>query len=344
MIGTLVVTDRAMARHDPGAQHPEAPHRLLALLDGLAAHPRSHCVVRSPRVAADAELKAVHDPVYVQHVLGLRGAERVSLDPDTHLSEGSVGAALLAAGAAIEAVDAVVRGAARSAFALVRPPGHHAEPARAMGFCLFNNVAVAVAHARLKLGVRRVLVIDWDVHCGNGTQAIFATDPDVVVFDVHRFPFYPFTGDIDATGTGAGRGATWNVPTPGGLGDGDHFRLFEEILAPHADAFAPELVVVSAGFDAHRDDPLGDQNITDEGFAALAGVAQKIADRSAGGRLALVLEGGYDVPALVRSVGACLDVLGGATPPEPRHLSAAGDQLLRRVAPYARRYWTPGER
>lgn len=344
MIGTLVVTDPAMTRHEPGAGHPESPARLRALLESLATRPREALVVRSPRVALDTELAAVHSPVYVQHVLGLRGAEQVSLDADTHISAGSIGAALLAAGAAIEAVDAVVRGSARASFALVRPPGHHAEQARAMGFCLFNNVAVAVAHARQKLGLRRVLVIDWDVHCGNGTQAIFADDPDVVVFDAHRFPFYPFTGDIDAIGVGAGRGATWNVPMPGGLGDGDHFRIFEEILAPHADAFGPELVIVSAGFDAHRDDPLGDQNVSDEGFAALTGIAQRIADRCAGGRLVLVLEGGYDIPALVRSVGACLDVLGGATPPEPRYLSNAGDKLLRRVAPYARRYWLPGDR
>ena len=295
MIETLVVTDRAMTRHDAGAGHPEHAGRLTQIIDRLERDRVPGIVLRSPRLATEAELARVHHPIYTKHILGLRGAARVSLDPDTHLSTGSVEAALLAAGAAIEAADAVIRGTSRNAFALVRPPGHHAEPGRAMGFCVFNNLAIAVAHARQMLGIQKVLIIDWDVHCGNGTQVAFAEDPNVVVFDAHRAPFYPFTGDFQDIGRGAGSGRTWNVPMPAGLGDGDFFRLFEEVLLPAVDCFKPEFVMVSAGFDAHRDDPVGDQEVSDDGFAALAGIAKAIADRYASGRLAMVLEGGYDV-------------------------------------------------
>lgn len=339
MIDTLVVTDRSMRQHDPGPNHPEHPRRLEHILDAVDNARIGGLVHRSPRPARDDELSRVHLPVHVQHVLGLKGVGGIALDPDTHLSPGSVNAALLAAGAAIEAVDAVVRGAATRAFAIVRPPGHHAEPDHAMGFCLFNNVAVAVEHARKVHEVQRVLVIDWDVHCGNGTQSAFESDPDVVVFDVHRFPFYPFSGDFRETGKGPGAGATLNVPMPPDLGDGDYLQIFVEVLLPVAELFKPELVIVSAGYDAHRDDPLGDQRLTEEGFAALTGVARAIADRHCRGRLVMVLEGGYNLDALGRSVVATLQVMAGSTPPESRVTTLAGDEILRRTAAFSRKHW-----
>ncbi len=339
MIGTLLVSDLSMRQHDPGPGHPEHAGRLEHILDAIERAALSGLIHRTPRPATDDVLRRVHDAVYVQHVLGLRGVGGIALDPDTQLSVGSVNAALMAAGAAIEAVDAVVRGSAEQAFAIVRPPGHHAEPGQAMGFCVFNNVAVAVEHARKQFGLQRILIIDWDVHAGNGTQAIYAADPDVVVFDIHRYPFYPFSGDFGDLGTGPGYGTKLNVPVPAGLMDGDYTQLLGEVLVPFADAFKPELVIVSAGFDAHRDDPLGDQGLTDEGFAGMTAIAKAIADRHAGGRLVLVLEGGYHVEALGRSVVATLRVLRGEVPPPMGATTVAGDAVLRRAAAFARRHW-----
>ncbi|MEX2219376.1 MAG: histone deacetylase [Phycisphaerales bacterium] len=310
----LLISDERMLGHDPGMGHPERAERLLAVLAALRREPVGGVRWAPARPVSREALHHIHRPAHVTNLLRLRGRS-ADLDPDTSLSPESIDAALLAAGAAVDAAEAVMSGAAGAAFALVRPPGHHAEPGRAMGFCLFNNIAVAAAGARARLGAERVLIVDWDVHHGNGTQAAFYGDPSVLLFSTHQYPFYPGTGAPGEVGEGEGRGYTVNVPMPAGCGDGDYAAVFGRVLAPIADEFRPDLVLVSAGFDAHRADPLGEMLVTEAGFAHLCGVVRGIAGRHAGGRLALVLEGGYDLEALPASVRACVDVLAGAGPP-----------------------------
>jgi len=333
---TLVISDEAMLGHHPGRFHAESPARLEAALRGIAKADHHHIERRSPRIATPDELARVHARRYVDSILALRGA-RATLDPDTHLSEGSVGAALLAAGAGLGAVEAVMRGEVSNAFVAVRPPGHHAIADHAMGFCVFNNVCVAAEHA-LALGARKVLIVDWDVHAGNGTEAHFYNRPDVLFFDAHRYPFYPGSGALHDVGRDDGAGYTLNAPMPQGLGDADYALVFEQVLVPVAAAFKPDIVFVSAGYDAHRDDPLGDQRLSDEGFAALTGIVTRIARAHAGGRAVMMLEGGYDLGALERSVRASVEVLGGSTPPEPRGATAAAELLAHDLHLVANRY------
>jgi acetoin utilization deacetylase AcuC-like enzyme len=293
-----VWTDARMEQ--PG--HPERPERLQAARAAL----EGHAAVRwkTPRPASPERIAAVHDPDYVAAVIATRG-QPVRLDGDTATSAGSVDAALLAAGAVCDAVDAAIDGDALRSLALVRPPGHHAERAAAMGFCLFNNVAVAAQHA-LARGVERVLIVDWDVHHGNGTQHLFAERPEVLFFSVHRgFGFYPGTGSAAERGAGN----VVNRPLRPGAGGEEMLAAFHGELVPRADAFRPGLVLVSAGFDAHRDDPLGGLQATEETFGAMCEVVVGIAERHAGGKLVLALEGGYDLGAVGRSVRAVVDVL-----------------------------------
>ncbi|MCP3904280.1 MAG: histone deacetylase [Planctomycetes bacterium] len=304
----LLVTDDRMLEHDSGLTHPECPRRLAALLEALRAQPRDDVVWGEPAAVTEADLLAVHTPEHVARIEALRGSS-AKLDWDTGVSPGSVDAAHLAAGCAIEAVRSVFGGETRRAFALVRPPGHHAESGRAMGFCLYNNIAIAARYATRNLGVERVLIVDWDVHHGNGTQEIFDADADVLFVSSHQSPLYPGTGAIDERGKGAGLGYTVNLPVPAGTDDETMIALYRDVVPPVAARFAPDLVLVSAGFDAHRDDPLGGLEVTTKGFGALCGIVRDVADRFADGRLVLVLEGGYDVEALVDSTFACLDVM-----------------------------------
>ncbi|MBW1878891.1 MAG: histone deacetylase [Deltaproteobacteria bacterium] len=327
-----------MLRHQAGPGHPERPARLAAVVDALSAArlPRAEWV--APRPAALDALTRIHHPEYVARLRELAGSH-AQLDPDTGMGPDSQSAAWLAAGAAVDAVDAVVEGASRRAFALVRPPGHHAEARRGMGFCLLNNIAIAAAHAVAAHGCKRVLVVDWDIHHGNGTQHVFATRDDVLFFSTHRYPFYPGTGALEEVGRGAGAGFTFNVPMPWGLGDREYGAVFEQLLLPLADAYRPDLVLVSAGFDAHRDDPLGDQRVTEDGFAAMCGMVRDLADRHAGGRLVLFLEGGYDLSGLSRSARGCAEVLCGADPPQIRSALAETRDLVGRIQEVQGRYW-----
>jgi acetoin utilization deacetylase AcuC-like enzyme len=323
----LIVADRRMIGHDPGSGHPERPERLEAILDALDREPVPGAVWASPRPAGEELLRAVHDRGYVELILGSRGRS-LQLDPDTATSTSSVDAALLAAGAVVDAVRDVVEGRSRRGFALVRPPGHHAEAARAMGFCLFNNVAVAAEYAIRSLGCERVLVVDWDVHHGNGTQRIFEQRPDVLFFSAHQHPLYPGTGALSETGLGAGDGFTVNVPLPPDCSDADYLAVFEELLLPLADAYRPDLVLVSAGFDAHEADPLAGMRLSSGGFAALCEIVTEIADEHAAGRLVLSLEGGYDLEALSESVRAVAFVLGGGQAPRVEASASRGGRLM----------------
>jgi acetoin utilization deacetylase AcuC-like enzyme len=304
----LLLSDDLMLRHDPGHTHPERPDRLRAVLRGLEGTPGATWA--KPTAASRAQIERVHTAKHVDAVELLRG-KRGALDPDTTTSEDSIDAAYLAAGAAIDAVTAVCAGGTKHAFALVRPPGHHAEAHAAMGFCFFNNVAIAAEHAIAELGIERVLIVDWDVHHGNGTQHSFIDRRDVMFFSLHQYPFYPGTGDIDEAGRDAGAGYNINVPLPAGCNDGDYLTAFDDLLTPIADRFAPDLVLVSAGYDAHMNDPLGGMRASEEGYAAMATVVRDIAERHAGGKVMLTLEGGYDLDGLANSVRASVDVLVG---------------------------------
>jgi acetoin utilization deacetylase AcuC-like enzyme len=225
------------------------------------------------------------------------------------MSPGSLSAAYLAAGGALAGVDAIMRGDVEHAFCAVRPPGHHAETARAMGFCLFNNVAIAARYVQKKYSLSRVLIVDWDVHHGNGTQHSFEQDPSILFFSTHQYPHYPGTGRATERGIGAGEGFTINVPMDAGDGDDEYHAIFLNVLLPAAEAFKPDFVIVSAGFDAHRDDPLANMGLTEAGYSDLTGLVVGLAKRHAQGRLLSALEGGYNLTALGASVDAHLKAL-----------------------------------
>jgi acetoin utilization deacetylase AcuC-like enzyme len=279
------------------------------VLDQLGRQPLPGLESVEVREATDAELERVHTPAHLTQLRSLEGAH-TQLDADTASSPQSWRAARLAAGAAIGAVELVMRGRSRNAFALVRPPGHHAVPDHAMGFCLLNNVALAAEAARHE-GAERVLVLDWDVHHGNGTQDHFWARRDVLYQSIHQYPFYPGSGAVEEVGTGEGLGFTVNCPLPGGQGDGDYSAVFQDLLLPVATAFRPQIILVSAGFDAHREDPLGGMRVTERGFAGMCSALVQLADSLCSGRLVLVLEGGYALGGLSRSVHACLEVMAG---------------------------------
>jgi acetoin utilization deacetylase AcuC-like enzyme len=333
-----VYDDPAFGQHDAGPGHPERPERLEAVRRGLRQGGLEREVVpATPRPATREELLRVHTAAHVDRVAAAEG-RRVRFDPDTATGPLSYAAALRAAGAVVDAVDRVLDGALDRAFCCVRPPGHHATADRAMGFCLLNNVAVGAA-AAVARGMKRVAVIDFDVHHGNGTQEAFWKDPRVLFVSSHQFPFYPGTGDLNEVGEGEGRGFTVNLPLPAGLGDGEYRRAYREIVGPIGRAFDPELVLVSAGFDAHRDDPLGGMALTAAGFAELMDACLGVASGAAGGRLVAVLEGGYDLDGLAESaaavVGRMLDrpvavSRAAARPGFERHLDAYRSAL----APY----------
>ncbi len=297
-------------------KYPEHPGRLTAIRSLLETDPIPGLRIEPGAPATRELLARGHIQLYLDDILKLRGRS-AWLDLDTTaVSPGSVDAAIVAAGTAALATEAVVKRRCESAFAIVRPPGHHAEPARARGFCLFNNVAVAAAHARTALGCQRVMIVDWDAHHGNGTQSIFWSDPDVLFFDIHRAsPFYPGSGRMDDIGSGAGEGTTVNVPLPGGAGDQAYLKAFQELLVPAADWFRPDLILISAGFDPHWHDLA--LNVSHDCFSAMTGILQAVARRHCEGRLVFVLEGGYNLDSLSRGVRTVLEVLAGGTPAEP---------------------------
>lgn len=299
-MSVALITHPACLEHDTGPWHPECADRLRAVLRVLEAEEFLPLLRETAPAATEAELTRVHTLDYVRAILAVRPppGERTVLDADTLMSEGSAEAALRAAGGAVLAVDAVMEGWARSAFVAARPPGHHAEAARPMGFCLFANAAVATRHAEARWGLRRVAVVDFDVHHGNGTQAIFATEPGLFYASSHQFPCYPGTGGESERGVGN----VFNAPLPPGATGAAFRRAWESTLLPALDGFAPELLIVSAGFDAHKADPLAQLRLETADFGWITARLMEAADRHCGGRLVSLLEGGYDIPALAASV------------------------------------------
>ena len=298
--------------HDAGPYHPERPDRLQAIVAGLETSGLMASLLRiEPRAATDRWITTVHTEAYLGRLEAASTRAPVQLDPDTRLAPASLRIAKLASGGVLAAVDAVVQGRARNAFAAVRPPGHHALPGRAMGFCILNSVAIAARYVQRKHGVGRVLIVDWDVHHGNGTQAMFYDDPSVLYFSTHQFPYYPFTGQAKEIGEGPGEGTTVNVPLLAGSGDEEIVQAFRDKLVPAADEFKPDFVLISAGFDAHRDDPLAGLGVTAKGYGELTRITMAIARRHAKGRIVSALEGGYRLTALADSVVAHMGALMG---------------------------------
>jgi acetoin utilization deacetylase AcuC-like enzyme len=305
LMTVLLYTHPAMADHRPGLGHPESPERLAAVVDALTDADLDLSWRDAPE-AEIADLLRVHPEAFVDRVLAAGPASGVrALDADTLLSPGSVRAARLSAGAVVAAVEAVIAGEAERAFCAVRPPGHHAEPDRAMGFCLFSNVAVAARAAQAK-GLGRIAVVDFDVHHGNGTQAVFEHDATLFLASIHQSPLYPGTGDESETGVGN----IANAPVPPHSPRELWRRRFEERLMPALDAFAPDLILISAGFDAHRRDPLAHQSLEEADYAWATRAIVEVARKTCGGRVVSTLEGGYDLEALGRSASAHARALG----------------------------------
>jgi acetoin utilization deacetylase AcuC-like enzyme len=331
-----VVDDPSFDEHRPPASHPERPERLRAARRGAAlvtAH--TGRVEVTARAATDEELARVHHHGYVER-LGRSAGRWASWDADTYAAPGSVDAARRAAGGALELVNELLHGRARRGVALLRPPGHHAGPEGAMGFCLLNNVALAAAHARAN-GAGRVMIVDFDVHHGNGTQDAFYDDPSVLFTSLHQFPFYPGTGSRAEAGSGDGRGHNVNVPLSAGANDGALAAAFTELVAPLAAEYAPDLVLVSAGFDGHRDDPIGGMRLTPNGYRFMI---ESLVRAVPAAPIGMVLEGGYDLAALEASLVASLEALAGVEPgptpaeplpaPDPTHLAEV--RLARQAA------------
>jgi len=308
---TALLADPISKRHDPGPGQPEQPARFDAVLSSLEHSGLAARMLRIPsRVATEDELAACHSRGYIATVKREIAAGYAELSTgDTLLSPPSLEVALAAVGGVLNAVDAVVERRAQNAFCVVRPPGHHATADRGMGFCIFNNVALAARYAQRRYGIARVMIADWDVHHGNGTQDIFYADGSVFVFSTHQHPWYPGTGHPDETGDDAGAGATLNRPFPAGSGRAEILGAFQNDLLPAAREFQPDLVILSAGFDSRLGDPLGRFTLCDADFADLTALMLEIADRYAGGRLISVLEGGYDLAGLASATRAHAEAL-----------------------------------
>ena len=304
--GTGFVYDAIYLKHQTGAGHPESPERLTAIVDRLTQDGVLKSLVRLKPAAASVQwVTTVHAPEYVERVRKSCEAGAHYVDtPDAPASRASYEVALDAVGGVQSAIDAVMNGTVRNAFCAIRPPGHHALKDRAMGFCLFNNVAIAARYIQRKHKLGKVLIVDWDVHHGNGTQAMFYDDPTVFYFSIHQSPFYPGTGGSEEKGVGKGLGFTRNVPLAGGSGDAEYKQAFVEVLKPAAAAFKPDFVLVSAGFDAAKDDLLGQMKVTPGGYAQLTRIVRGIADQYCHGRLVSVLEGGYNLESLAASAEA----------------------------------------
>jgi len=303
MSKTIILKDERCIDHITTPGHPESPQRLKSIYGMLKENDmKGRFEEVSPRMATKEEISLNHDQKYIDMIENTAGRSFTSLDGDTNTSARSWEAALLAVGAVLDGVDMIMEQKADNGFALVRPPGHHAEASRAMGFCLFNNIAVGAHYLLKKHGVKKVFIIDWDIHHGNGTQNSFYSNPEVFYFSTHQYPYYPGTGAEDERGTGEGAGYTLNVPLPGGQGDDDYLNIFQEVLGPAISKFSPEFILVSAGYDTYFRDPLGTMKVTENGFYRMTEFLKKIAIDDCNGRLFLALEGGYHIEGITESV------------------------------------------
>ena len=336
----ILISTPRFAEHVTPPGHPECPER-AEVMDAVAAGWRARGGdVVAPREASREQLARVHTEAYLRRISEAAG-QAIAFDPDTYTSPDTPQVAMLAAGAGIDAVERVMAGSHGRALALVRPPGHHAERDRAMGFCFYNNVAVAAAHARAQ-GAARVAIVDFDVHHGNGTQDLFEEDGHVLFVSVHQHPFYPGTGAVGEVGRGTGAGRTVNVPSEAGATDGDYRVVFDRIVGPVVRQFRPDILLVSAGLDAHERDPMAGMRVTAPAFGAMTMALRVIAEECCGGRLVLLTEGGYDLPSFKASLEAVVAALAEAVgPPQwPDGDASRGLAAVEAVRRTVGRYWT----
>jgi len=345
---TGIVKDSRYLEHmmDPG--HPESPERLRAIYQMLEEEEmKGRFEAVKSRAATREELEMIHTPAYIDLIASTAGKPYFRLDGDTSTCAKSYEAALWAAGGFLELIKAIMEGKLNNGFAFVRPPGHHAERDRAMGFCLFNNIAIGARYAIRNFPLQRILIVDWDVHHGNGTQNSFYEDPQVLYFSTHRYGFfYPGTGAATEVGKGKGEGFTVNVPLSTRCGDADYGNIFQKILKPIALEYQPQLILISAGFDIHYDDPLGGMEVTEKGFARMTQLLTEIAEVTAQGKLAITLEGGYDVAGQRRSVKAVLKELAQLSPLDKRDLlekeeanASRTERFILQLKEIQKRYW-----
>jgi acetoin utilization deacetylase AcuC-like enzyme len=339
MLRTGYVCDPRYQNHEVPPGHPERPERIEALLDLMRRYSRDGLVKVEPRPATVDEISSNHDRNYVQEVRATAGEACVFFDGDTQAYSESYETALLAAGGVLELADQIMAGKVDNGFAMIRPPGHHAEADRAMGFCFFNNVAIGARYVISKHGLDRVLIVDWDVHHGNGTQRSFYADKSVLYVSLHQYPHYPGSGAANEVGAADGLGYTVNIPFPGGYGDEEYAAAFHWIIVPIARQFAPQFVFVSAGFDGHVRDPLSQMRLTKDGFAAMTRSLLSVARDHAAGRCAVVLEGGYDLDALKESVASVLDELGGLRLDQGLARGGGAGTVLDAVTRVQKRFW-----
>jgi acetoin utilization deacetylase AcuC-like enzyme len=329
---TGIVKDRRYLEHNMGDFHPESPKRLEAIYRMIEEEVSFPFLDIEPRLASAEEIQWIHTASYFQMIKETPGKERVVLDPDTSTSARSYEVALLAAGGVMKAAEMIMQGKVKSGFAFVRPPGHHAEASRAMGFCLFNNVAVGAEFLLKKHSLQRILIVDWDLHHGNGTQNSFYDRNDVLYFSTHQYPHYPGTGHWSELGEGKGEGCTINVPLSPGKTDSDYLYVYEKLLSPIAEKSRPDFILVSAGFDIYQGDPLGGMRITAEGFGALAHSLKGLAEKHCEERILFVLEGGYNFQGLSTGSREVLFQLSGQKDP-PAIQSQASPDIQRELKP-----------
>jgi acetoin utilization deacetylase AcuC-like enzyme len=339
MLTTGYVIDPRYIEHMAVMDHPERPERIATLLDFMKEYKRDGLKAVAPRPATLDEIAANHDRRLIDMVRATADVDAFAFDYDTTTNRRTFETALLAAGGLLALVDRIMENDVANGFAMVRPPGHHAESDRAMGFCFFNNIAIAARYLLQKHGLERVLIVDYDVHHGNGTQRSFYAIPEVMFISTHQYPFYPGTGAVGDFGVADGIGYTINLPFPEGYGDSEYLDGFHRVIEPIARQFDPQFVLISAGFDHHYLDPLGGMNVTKEGIAAMTRVILRIAGESSGGRCAAVLEGGYDLGALRESVGAVLDEMGGDRLSDDVPEGGGADDIIAAVRQVHKRFW-----
>ena len=338
MAKTGIVKHPLYLEHKTGIMHPENPYRLESIYTMLESRDFGGGLLNvCPRFARLEELLSVHAPNYVDRVLDSAEKAQVRFDPDTVTSPKTYKAAWLAAGGVMEAIRSVLQGEVRNAFALIRPPGHHALRDRAMGFCIFNNLAIGARYALSAHGLERVLILDWDLHHGNGIQDIFYEDPQVLYVSIHRFPYFPWTGGVEEVGKGEGEGFNVNIPLEMGCSDPDYGNLIRHLLFPIAKQFKPELILVAAGFDIHHGDPLRSMSVTEQGFARMSRLLMELAGELCHKRLVLALEGGYNSEALRDSVAMVLYELIGRSAIRNDEMRLVEDAQIHSMTPVIER-------
>ncbi len=338
MARTAVVVDQSYLKHQPGAYHPERPERIQVLLKLAEELDSNRFQILPPRPASRAEIETCHSADYVSLVAATSERNHYALDGDTITCRDSFSVGLLATGGLLRLIDAIAAKEIDNGFALVRPPGHHALRDRAMGFCLFNTIAVAAEYLKRNHHAQKILIMDWDVHHGNGTQAAFYDDPSVLFISAHQYPYYPGTGAVGEVGSGAGAGYTLNIPLPAGCADAEYVRVFQDLVVPAVTRFEPDWILVSAGFDPHESDPLGGMGVTEEGFASMAQMLVQLAAQFADSRIAFLLEGGYDLAALRNSVATVLNVI---QRPAVEKIAQSNSEVLASLIHHIRRTHEP---